>query len=71
MELSFSWYGESGQWLGFVVQLHLPESRGEVQGGENVGVCPADVADAFSDLFHRIFVDVGVLVKLSEILHDP
>jgi len=31
VELSFSWDSESGQWLGFFVQLHLPESGSEVQ----------------------------------------
>ncbi len=31
VELSFPWDGESGQWLGFFIQLHLPESGSEVQ----------------------------------------
>ncbi len=70
-ELSFSWDSESGQWLGFFIQLHLPESESEVQRRENAGVCSADVADAFGDLLHGIFVNVGILVKLSEVLHDP
>ena len=31
VKLSFPGTGESRQWLGFLVQLHLPESRGEIQ----------------------------------------
>ncbi len=31
VELSFPWDGKSGQMLGFVIQLHLPESGSEVQ----------------------------------------
>ncbi len=58
MELAFSWNGESSEGLGFFVQLHLPESGGEVQGGEYAQVGPTDVADAFGDLLHGVFVDV-------------
>jgi hypothetical protein len=71
VKLSFPWDRESGQWLGFLVQLHLPESRSEVQRRENAGVRPTDVADTFGDLLHGVLVDVGVLVKLSEVLHNP
>ncbi len=46
--MAFSWNRESGEWLRFFVQLHLPESGGEVQGGEDDGVGSADVTDAFS-----------------------
>ncbi len=68
VELSFPCDSESSQWLGFFVQLHLPESGSEVQRQENAGVCFADVT---GDLLHRIFVNVGILVKLSEVLHHP
>ena len=71
MKLSFSWNGESRQWLRFVIQLHLPEAGGKVQGGENGRVGSADVADALGDLLHGVFVDVGVLVEFPEILYDP
>ncbi len=70
MKLTFPWNGESRQWLRFFVQLHLPESGGEVQGLENGRVGSTDVADAFGDLLHGVFVDVGVLVELPEILYD-
>ena len=71
MKLSFPWNGESRQWLRFVIQLHLPESGGEVQGRENGGVCSADITDALCDLLHGVLVDVGVLVELLKVLHDP
>ena len=32
VKLTFPWNGESRQWLRFIIQLHLPESGGEVQG---------------------------------------
>ena len=35
VKLSFSWNGESRQWLGFFVQLHLPESGCAIQGQED------------------------------------
>jgi hypothetical protein len=70
MNLTFSRNGESGEWLGFFVQLHLPESRGEVQGVENIGVGSSDVADAFGDLLHGVFVNIRVLVQLSEVLYN-
>ena len=53
-----------------IVDGHLPESRSEVDGGENVGVGPADVADAFVDLFHGVFVRVGLFIETSEVLND-
>ena len=71
MKLSFSWNGESRQWLRFVIQLHLPEARGKVQSGENGRVGSANVADALGDLLHGVFVDVGVLVEFPEVLYDP
>ena len=71
MKLSFPWNGESRQWLRFVIQLHLPEAVGKVQGGEDGRVGSADVADALGDLLHGVFVDVGVLVEFPEILYDP
>ncbi len=43
-----------------------PEVRSRV---ERVG--PTDVTDAFGDLLHGVLVDVGVLVELPEVLHDP
>ena len=70
MKLSFPWNGESRQWLRFVIQLHLPESGCEVQGGKDIGVGSSDVTDAFGDLLHGVFVDVGVLVELPEILYN-
>ncbi len=71
MELAFSWDSESGDWLGFFVQLHLPESGSKVQCRENAGIGSTDVTDAFGDLLHGVFVNVRILVKLSEILYDP
>jgi hypothetical protein len=57
--------------LGFFVQLHLLEACHEVQGIEDVGVSTANVADAFLDFLHGVFVDVRVLVQFSEVLDDP
>jgi hypothetical protein len=71
MELTFATDGESRKCLRVLIQLHLPESRHEVQCCKNGGIGPADVPDAFSDLFHGILVNVGVLVQLSEVLYDP
>ncbi len=71
MKLSFPWDGKSRQWLRFFIQFHLPEAGGEVQGGENGRVGLADVADAFGDLLHGVFVDVGVLVEFPEVLYNP
>ncbi len=70
MELPFAWNGESCQFLRVFIQLHLPETQGQVQGCENGGVCSPDVADTFGDLLHGILVNMGVLVQLPEILHD-
>ncbi len=70
MELALARNGESGQLLRIFVQLHLPESRSQVQCCENVGVGSADVTDAFGDLLHGVLVYVGVLVELPEILHN-
>ena len=62
MELTPVWDGESRQGLRFRIQFHLPESGGEIQGGEYGRVGPSDVPDAFADFLHGIFVDVGMLV---------
>ena len=53
-----------------IIDGHLPESRGEIDGGEDVGVGSTDVADAFVDLFHGVFVGVGLFVETSEVLND-
>jgi len=71
VELTFPWDSESGEWLRFFIQLHLPESGSKVQRREDAGIGPTDVADVFGDLLHGVFVNVRVLVKLSEILYDP
>ncbi len=71
MELPFAVDGESCQLLGVLVQLHLPESRCEIQCCENGRIGSPDVADAFGDLLHGVLVYVGVMVQLSEILYDP
>ena len=52
------------------VDGHLPESGGEVDRGKDVGVGSADVADAFVDFFHGVFVRVGFLVETPEVLND-
>ena len=70
MKLTLAWNGESCQLLRIFVQLHLPESRGQVKRCENVGVGSTNVADAFSDFFHGVFVNVGVLVELPEVLNN-
>ncbi len=53
------------------MQLNLPESRIEVQCGENGRVSPADIPDAFGNFLHGVFINVGVLVELPEVLNDP
>ena len=52
------------------VDGHLPESGSEVDRGKDVGVGPADVADAFIDFLHGVFVRVGLLVETPEVLND-
>ena len=52
------------------VDGHLPETRGEVDHGKNVGVGSVDVADAFIDFLHGVFVRVGLLVETPEVLND-
>jgi|APCry1669190288_1035285.scaffolds.fasta_scaffold167862_1 hypothetical protein len=71
MKLTFAGNGESCQLLGVLIQLHLPESKHEIQCCKNGGIGSADVANAFSDLFHGILVDMGILVQLSEVLYNP
>ncbi len=70
MELSLAQNGESCHLLGILIQLHLPETGGQVQGHENGGVGSAYFADAFGDLLHRVLVDMGFRVELPEVLHD-
>ncbi len=70
MELTLAWNGKGCQFLQVFVQLHLPESRSEVQSGENCGVGPADVGDTFVDFLYRVFVNVGVLVEFPEVLNE-
>ena len=53
-----------------IIDGHLPESRSEIDGGEDVGVGLTDVADAFVDLFHGVLVGVGLFVETSEVLRD-
>ncbi len=62
MNLSLAWNGESLERLRFFIQFHLPESRSEVKREEDSGIGPSDVADAFGDLLHGVFVNVGILV---------
>jgi len=50
--------------------LHLPDTRSQAQGHENGGVGSSYVAEALGDLLHRVFVNMGVLVELPEILHN-
>jgi hypothetical protein len=52
VELAFVQNGERCQLLGVLVQLHLPETRSQVQGRENCGVGSAYVPDALGDLLH-------------------
>ncbi len=70
MELPLAWNGESCRFLRVLIQLHLPEAWGQVQCGKNGGVRSPDIADAFCDLLHGVFVNVGILVQFPEILHD-
>jgi hypothetical protein len=62
VKLPFSRDHESGKQLQLGVQFHLPESRGEVKGGQNLRVDTTDVPDAFGDLLHWILVNMGILV---------
>jgi hypothetical protein len=52
VKLAFAPNGESCQFLGIFVQLHLPETGSQVQGSENGRVGLSDVADAFGDLLY-------------------
>ena len=70
MELTLARNGESCQLLRILIQLHLPESRSQVECCENVGVSSTNVADAFGDFFHGVFVYMGVLVGLPEVLNN-
>ena len=70
VELALARNGESCQLLRILVQLHLPESRRQVQCCKNVGVGSTDVADTFSDFLHGVLVYVGVLVELPEVLNN-
>ncbi len=70
MELTFAGNCECCQLLGIFVQLHLPESRSEVQCCENGGIISSNVADTFGDLLHGVLVYVGVLVQFPEVLYD-
>ncbi len=71
MELTFAWNCKCCQLLGVFVQLHLPESRSEVQCCKNGGIGPPNVADTFGDLLHGVLVYVGVLVQFPEVLYNP
>jgi hypothetical protein len=65
VKLTLAWNGESCQLLRIFVQLHLPESS-----CENVGVGSTNVTHAFGDFFHGVFVYMGVLVELPEVLNN-
>jgi len=70
MVLSFTWDGKCSEGLRVVIQLHLPETRSQIEGRKDGGVCPANVANTFCDLLHAVLVDVGVIVQLPEILYN-
>ncbi len=71
MVLSFTWDGKCSEGLRFVIQLHLPKTRSQIEGQKDGGVCPTNVANTFCDLLRAILVDVGVIVQLLEILYNP
>ncbi len=51
------------------VKQELPESGSEIYNGEDVAARSSDVADAFADIHHGVFVGVGVCIQGPKILH--
>jgi hypothetical protein len=49
----------------------LPETGGEVDLGEDGAPGPVDVTYALANIFHRVFVHVGVGIQSPEVLHEP
>ena len=70
MVLSFTWYRKCSEGLRVFTQLHLQKTGSQIEGQKNCGVCPANVANTFSDFRHAVLVDVGVIVELPEILYN-
>ena len=58
---------KSGEFLAFRCKRKLPKTTGQVERGKNCTARPSNVANAFFDRFHRVFVCVGVRVKFSKI----
>jgi hypothetical protein len=69
--IQWNWPLPNCQFLCVFIQFHLPESGSEVQGGEDGGIGSPKVADTSGEPLHGVFVDVGVLVELPEVLDDP
>jgi len=53
------------------VQDHLPEVCCKVNCGENGATLPANFSNAFADVFHAVFIGVGLIAEGSEILYEP
>jgi hypothetical protein len=70
VKLAFARDRESRERLRFFIQFHFPESGSKVQGGKDFGIRSSNVTDIFGDFFHRVFVDVRVLVQFPEFLHN-
>ena len=71
LELASIFDSESCQVAVLFVNGHLPETRGQVDCGEDAASGPSNVSDAFRDFLHGVFVRLGFQVEPPEILDDP
>ena len=67
-ELSEALHGEACQVAVPLINGHLPETRREVDGCKDGGVCWSDVSDAFVDFFNGIFVGVSLGTESPKVL---
>ena len=61
---------KGGEMTVFFVNWHLPETRGEVDGGEDGQVGSANVTHALIHFVHGVFVRVSLHVEALEVLDN-
>ena len=70
MKLSQAGNGKGRVGSGLWLEQHLPEAGGEVDCGENGTSRSANFSNAFTDIFHRIFVSVCLCIQGPEVLNQ-
>ncbi len=70
MKLSQAGNGEGRVGFGLGLEQHLPEAGGEVDRGKNGTSRSANFSNAFTDIFHQIFVSVCLRIQGPEVLNQ-